>query len=155
MVLVGKYILLLVSNILFKTPVPAFVFTLVKDNIFCLAVNNNPFGDLRSKNICVIRETSFNILPGVSKPPLNKKSGPPVPGEFFRNRGLNVRLIARTPIQSIPSIFHGTKFCAIYLSKYRHYFSILSIYLSGVLPFKSRVDGNGYPFIVGVPLIEY
>ena len=69
---VGKY-----APLFNALPSP-LVATAVRDNTFCFAVNSKPFGDLKSKNICVKRDVSFKILPGVKRPPLRRKSGPPL-----------------------------------------------------------------------------
>ena len=59
-------------------PIEASVFTEDLDKTFCFAVNNRPFGDFKSKNICVNRLTSLTDLMGAIKPPRSKLSGPPV-----------------------------------------------------------------------------
>ena len=57
---------------------PAVKSVEVSANTFCLAVNKGPLGDLKSNNICVIRDTSFATRLGTNVPPRNRKSGPPV-----------------------------------------------------------------------------
>ena len=53
-------------------------------------MNKGPLGDLKSKNILVILETSLTTILGNSVPPLSKKSGPPVLPTSERSSGIDV-----------------------------------------------------------------
>ena len=75
---VGKYTPWLTVPPAVPAPTEASVLTDVLDNTFCFAINNKPFGDFKSKNICVNRLTSFTALIGAIKPPRNSESVPPV-----------------------------------------------------------------------------